>query len=239
MLVADWSIPKNEFNTPASGQDADVPAAGSTDPTNTQKPAAAPEARGEDSEGESDEEINAAVGDVIKHTGRTSSDAPGVAGGAPDSNVGTESEDPETLSYAALHVKPGEQRMYEDMLANVLSEKGAADKAAKKASQSKTKALLPDESEQEGTQPKDGKKVKKDQKTTKPADWEGERSEAVGGGADDGSGLIQRQVFVRNLSLDVLSSELSSCMQKFGEVKACRCVCRLTVVRFLEFAIRS
>ena len=219
VLVADWSVPKNEFSTRQEAQDGP-----------TVQPAAA--ARGAVKQDEAEASEGSSDGSQVSSDGG-SKDQAEASGGEGDSKsspaavgAGGKEGAGEELGDAAVHVRPGEKRMYETVLAGLLSYKDAADGDTKKPVKGRKRAATQDEEDTPGRKKARDAAGAKGEGTAgnegKKPTWEGERSDAPAGQKQDGSGLIQRQVFVRNLPLDVLPSELSSGMQRFGDVKACR-----------------
>jgi hypothetical protein len=53
--------------------------------------------------------------------------------------------------------------------------------------------------------------------------WQGLKAEPAEREEDAGSGVITKQVFVRNVPMDATPIELQARLQRFGAVKACRC----------------
>ena len=222
--MADWSVPKNEFSTGQAAQGgAGVHAAAAAQEGMA---AGAPQEATASEGGSGDDGSKAKEPDT--GTARTSKGTPASSGRHAAVGAGGEEGGGEVLGDTAVHVRPGEKRMYEDILAGLLSDKDGFTQQPVKGQ--KREAARDQEAEPRKKEAKDTVGAKDEgtagKKGKKPT-WEGERSEAPAGQKQGGSGLIQRQVFVRNLPLDVLPSELSSCMERFGDVKACRCASRL------------
>jgi hypothetical protein len=241
VLVADWSVPKNEFsggtavpNIPAE----QAPTAASTDGIEAQQEADMREGSAAEEGPPNGTPRDVKAGEVAKTKG--SDGDVNLRKEAADGNE--ESDGPEALNDAAVHVGPGERRMYEDVLAGLLSEAATQEPPAKGGSGKGGEHTAAGNEHKKGDerkkQAKDGAGAKDEGgaagKQGKKAAWEGERCEDIAPQKEEGAGLIQRQVFVRNLPLDVLSSELSSCMQRFGEVKACRSVLALLAMRHMH-----
>jgi hypothetical protein len=230
VLVADWSVPKNEFSNDKAPQDGPPEKTHATaSPRAAQANTGRPGKQIYNAGGHSVSECEASKAKTCKRKEDSAAEA--------DEN--DLDDDPEAPSDAALHVKPAEKRMYEDLLAGLLSEKHNTGTATKEAVTGQSRAAADCKNKPEKKQAKDAAVPVKTKKGAdgnlgaRPA-WEGERSEAPAVAKEEGSGLIQRQVFVRDLPLDVLPSELSSCMQRFGGVKACRSAAASYLLDFMH-----
>jgi hypothetical protein len=126
--------------------------------------------------------------------------------------------DKEEEDAAAMEVRPEEKQLYARVLDGLLAG-GSAQQARTGEPRGAGRAAKRGEPSTATRECDEGRGAQ----ISTAAAWEGEKSSPPEKASDASAGVIQRQVFVRNLPLDALSSELSARMQHYGKVKACRC----------------
>jgi hypothetical protein len=219
-LAADWSLSKRAYTTQAGKADGEAPAAHDGEIHGSVE-GAAPDtaAPGDSGDGK-------ASAHPAKHTSEQSSDSSDsteLPAGAAGLEVAASDDAAEPAAAAGEGGSAGVTEQEHAMLARVL-QTVVGKPEARAAGSAKAPGAKEAASEAKVKKRKAGQDADQagDSKAG-PETWEGAQSVAEQSALKSGSGVIQAQVFVRGVPLDATKIELQARLQRFGDVKACRC----------------